>query len=145
MVDIPTAIAASIIGAVVAGMISGVVNLISLGIQYRLNRNHRQWMERFEWHRETNATVRQLRRHTLQLDMSDPDLNAISELIKELEIQIDHIPDTYSGTALNTALNDIQLVYKNYEDSDDDTAIIDLRTKMLTATETAEAIIDDEF
>lgn len=143
MVDIPTTVAASIIGAVVAGVISGVVNLISLHAQSRMNRTHKQWMERFQWRRETNATVRQLRRNTLQLDISNPDLDIINELIKKLEIQIANIPDKYSGTALNKALNDIQLAHNSYEDSDDDTAIVDFRTQLLAATETAETKIDD--
>ena len=145
MINIPTAIAASLIGAVVAGIISGVVNLVSLVIQYRLNRSHKQWVQEFQWRQETSAAARQLRRHTLQLNMSDPDTDVINELIKDLEKQADRIPDTHRGTEISGALDDIRLAHKRYQESDDNTAVVDLRTELIEATETTETKIDDAF
>lgn len=141
MVDIPTAVAASVSGAVVAGVISAIVNAFSIRHQSRQNREHKQWMEQFQWRRETNAIVRQLRREALQMDIDDPDIEVISELIEDLEIQVDLIPAEYRGTQLNSALDDIRLAYHDYENENGDE--VKLRTEMINATEIAEREIDD--
>lgn len=141
MVDIPTAVAASVSGAVVAGVISAIVNAFSIRHQSRQNREHKQWMEQFQWRRETNAIIRQLRREALQMDIDSPDMEIISELVEDLEIQVDLIPAEYNGTPLNTALNDIRLAYHDYETGDGD--VVEFRTEMIQATEIAEREIDD--
>lgn len=141
MIAIPTAIVASVSGAVVAGVISALVNAFSLRRQSQQNRKHKEWIEQFQWRRETNAIVRQLRREVLQMDIDDPDIEVISELIEDLEIQLDIIPQDYNGTQLDNALNDIRLAHHDYENGDGD--VVELRTEMLRSTETAEREIED--
>lgn len=141
MANIPTAVVASVSGAVVAGVISAIVNAFSIRHQSRKNREHKQWMDQFQWRRETNAIIRQLRREALQLAIDDPDIEIISELIEDLEIQVDLIPTEYSGNQINTALNDIRLAYHDYENDHGD--VVELRTEMIDATEKAEREIDD--
>lgn len=138
------AIEAAIISGVIAGVSSIVINGISVGAQYVLNRRHREWMERFQWRRETNAVVRELRRETLYLDVRNPDVEKLGELIQDLETQLDFIPEEYSGTTLSADLDDIRLAYHNYKDADGGASVVDLRTNLLSATETAESQLDAE-
>ena len=141
MVDVPTAVVASICGAVVAGVISAIINAYSLRHQFRQNQKHRLWMEKFQWLRETNTIVRQLRREALQMKIDDPDIDVMDELIQDLKLQLDSLPTEYNGTQLDSALNDILIAYHDYDDGKGN--IVDLRTKMITATETAERNIEN--
>lgn len=144
MIEFSTAVSASIIGAVVAGVISMIVNVLSLGGQYLLNRRHREWMEQFQWRRETTAVVRQLRREALRLDVKDSDTDTIDQLIEDLESHLDSIPTVYSGTDVNSALDNIRIAYRDYNESDSPTAIVDLRTDLMAATESAERKLEDQ-
>lgn len=141
---ISTPVLAAIIGSIVAGAISLIVNLASIGIQYWLNRKNQKQMEREQWRRETISVIKELRREALRMDLSatDSDLGIFDELVKEIEGRKDRTPPFYRNTSINSDLADI-ILYHREAQGDSDFSLPNYRQKMIECTEAALDTIEE--
>lgn len=134
---ISTPVLAAIIGSLVAGVISFIVNVISLGGQYVLNKKNRREMKEFQWKRETTSILRELRREALRMDLNNGDAGVVNNLIEEIESQIDLIPSKFKDSDTNSNLDDILLTYHDFDTETNDMTVVDYRSELIEKTEDA--------
>lgn len=132
---ISTPVLAAIIGSIVAGVISFVINITSLFGQYLINKRNRKWMNRFQWNRETISTVRELRRETLRMDLGGEDFDILDNLVGEIESQRHSIPPQYQESAIDSNLDRITLLHHNFDPQSDDSSLPEYRKSMINKTE----------
>lgn len=132
---ISTPILAAIIGSIVAGVISFVINLISLVGQYKLTQKNRRWMTQFQWKRETISIVRELRREAIRMDLSQYDNETFDQIHSELEEQTHSIPQEYEETEINSALDDITLCHQRFDPSSRDSSLPSHRQSLIEKSE----------
>lgn len=109
--ELSTPVFAAIVGSLVGGVSSLVINIVSVILQYRINNRNRRRIHREQWRRETISLIRELRREALRIDLSvdEPEEHTFDELVNQIEDKTDRIPPQYQGSRLNSALSDIIL------------------------------------
>ncbi|WP_248518015.1 hypothetical protein [Salinarchaeum laminariae] len=133
--SISTPILAAIIGSIVAGVTSLVINLISLFGQYKLTQRNKRWMTRFHWKRETISIVRELRREATGMDLDEYDQETFDRLHSELEKQTHSIPQKYRGSDINSALDDITLCHTRFDPDSPDSSLPAHRQSLIEKSE----------
>ena len=142
--SLSTPVLASIVGAVVAGVISAIINIISLGAQYLINEKQQKNIVRREWERETTKNIRELKRSILSFDPSSDsvsdDLDIIDSLVNGLEDQKEIIPDQHSS--IEPKLTDVVLAHERKNLDDYYSSLIEYRTELLQAVQDVEEEFD---
>ena len=142
--SLSTPVLASIVGAVVAGVISAIINIISLGAQYLINEKQQKNIVRREWERETTKNIRELKRSVLSFDPSSDsvsdDLDIIDSLVNDLEDQKEIIPDQHNS--IEPKLTDVVLAHERKNSDDYYSSLIEYRTELLQAVQDVEGEFD---
>lgn len=128
---------AAVVGSVVAGAISFIVNLFSLGAQYKLNEWNRKSIQRDQWRRDIKSTVNEFRREALRMSGRPEDLefSVFENLIDEIEKSKDKTPPRYQTDRLDSVLSNLILHHRDYDPSSNGSQLAQYRAQMIEDTE----------
>ena len=137
--EISIPILAAIVGSLVGGVSSLVINITSIAIQYKINNRNRRRINREQWRRETISLIRELHREALQLDLSvsEPENHTFDELVEQIENKVDRSPPQYQDSRLNSAISDIILKHNGADIDSGRFSLPEYRQDMIDSAETA--------
>ena len=132
--DLSTPILAAIVGSVVAGVISFVVNLFSLYGQYLIMRKNNKIINVTQWENESFSLIRELQREAMRMEIDDEGVEELRPTIEDIQSQRYKIPDTYRGTNIEKILEEIEWWLQEY-DQESEILVSKLRGEILKSTE----------
>lgn len=141
--DISTPVLAAIIGSIVAGVISLVVNIISLLGQYKINKINESRVKRLQWEREVVSLVKELRRESMRMNLDGEDDEIVDSLIKDIESKKDQIPPKYNNLDVKNRLEDLSLTQHDFEH--DSLTRPEYRSELIEKTEAALDYFEDNI
>lgn len=137
--DIPTPILAAIIGSIVAGIISFIVNVISLAGQYMLTKHNQDRIREIQWETQSISLTKELRREATRMQLDAEGVEELRPTLEDLQSQRDELPEKYQGTKVENSLQEMEWWYQKYKD-ESNMLVSELRGKLL---ENTEVLIDE--
>lgn len=132
--DIPTAILAAVIGSIVAGVISIIVNLSSLALQFRFTILNNERTRRMQWRTESSTLAKELKREALRMELSEEGIEEIRPTIDDLRKQRAKIPQKHKDSEIESKLDELEW-YLNKYDQEQDMLVSSLRDHLIEVSD----------
>lgn len=126
-------ILAAIIGSIVAGVISVIVNILSLLGQHKLNQRNRRLINEDQWRRDTVSIVRELRREAMNMDLDGGDDELIQNLVGDIKSHLDRTPEKFTNSPTEDGLTKLRLANRDFESGNINR--IELRQEIISKSE----------
>lgn len=133
-----------VVAAAVSGVISLIINITSIIIQYKLNERGRQKANREKWMREVQSLVRQLRRKALELDLSEENIEEIDAILDDLKHEMDKIPQRYKNTDVSSSLSEILVQQSHYTDNVTNMSLPTYRGNLIEKSESFLELVEED-